>query len=117
MTEPSQDVEQVTLEAELVDEDAEREIAKAVSGRHAIARRYLRWARRRNPDATPAEIIGTLERHYMTAISVAGGMATVSGIAVSLIPGGGGATNGVKAAAAGLPRTAAATNLLPAADQ
>ena len=65
MTEPSQDLEQITLEAELVDEDAEREIAKAVSGRQAIARKYVRWVRRRNPDATPAEIIKALERHYV----------------------------------------------------
>ena len=60
MTEPGQDIEQITLEAELVDEDAEREIAKAVGGRQAMARKYVRWVRRRNPDATPAEIISTL---------------------------------------------------------
>jgi hypothetical protein len=121
MTEPGQDLEQITLEAELVDEDAEREIAKAVSGRQAIARKYVRWVRRRNPDATPAEIIKALERHYVTAISVAGGIVTAGGIAVSFIPGGGAATKGVKAgvkaAAIGLAKTAAATNLVPAADE
>jgi hypothetical protein len=121
MTEPSQDLEQITLEAELVDEDAEQEIAKAVSGRKAIARKYVRWVRRRNPDATPAEIIRTLERHYVTAIGVAGGIVTVGSVAVTFIPGGGAATKGVKAgvtaAAIGLAKTAAATNLLPAADQ
>src|SRR5690348_14591254 len=121
MTEPSQDLDQITFEAELVDEDAEREIAKAVSGRQAIARKYVRWVRRRNPDATPAEIITALERHYVTAISVAGGIVTSGSVAVSLIPGGGAATTGVKAgvkaAAIGLAKTAAAANLLPAADE
>lgn len=60
MTEPSPDVQHLTLEAELVDEDAEREIAKVVSGRQSIARKYVRWVRRRNPTATPAEIILSL---------------------------------------------------------
>jgi hypothetical protein len=45
--------EYVTLEAELVGKDAEREIDKAVRGRRGIARKYVRWVRRRNPDATP----------------------------------------------------------------
>lgn len=121
MTEPSQDLEQITLEAELVDEDAEREIAKAVSGRHAIARKYVRWVRRRNPDATPAEIIKALERHYVIAISVAGGIVTAGGIAVSILPGGGvaktGVKAGVKAAAMGLAKSAAAAKFLPAADE
>jgi len=117
MTEPSQDVEQITLEAELVDEDAEQEIAKAVSGRKAIARKYVRWVRRRNPDATPAEITRTLERHYVTAIGVAGGIVTVGSLAIDFVPGGGAATKGVKAAAIGLAMTAASTKILPAADQ
>jgi hypothetical protein len=110
MTQPSPDLEQITLAAELVEEDAEREIAKAVGGRHAIARKYVREVRRRNPDATPAEIINALERHYVVAISVAGGIVTAGGIAVNFIPGGG-------AAATGLAITAAATNLLPAKDE
>src|SRR5688572_19924033 len=115
MTEPSQDFEQITLEAELVDEDAEREIAKAVNGRQAIARKYVRWVRRRNPDATPAEIIKAIERHYVTAISIAGGIVTAGSIGVSFMPGGG--KVGVRAVAIGLARTAAATNLLSAADE
>ena len=99
MTEPSQDLEQITLEAELVDEDAEQVIANAVRGRQAIARKYVRWVRRRHPDATPAEIIKALERHYVTAVSVAGGIVTAGSLAVDFIPGGGGAaTKGVKAA-------------------
>ena len=77
--------------------------------------------RRRKPDATPAEIIKALERQYVTAISVAGGIVTAGGIAVGFIPGGGAATTGVKAgvkaAAIGLAKTAAAANLLPAADE
>ncbi|WP_262285441.1 hypothetical protein [Micromonospora sp. MA102] len=90
------DVENITLEAELPNEDAEREIAKAVSARHAIARRYVKRVRRRNPDATPAEVITMLERHYVAAITVAGGIVTAGSIAaavgIALIPGGGAAT-------------------------
>ncbi len=115
MAEPSQNPEQITLEAELVDEEAEQEIAKAVRGRHAIARKYVRWVRRRNPGATPAEIIKAIERHYVTAISLAGGMVTAGGIVVAVMPGVGKA--GVKAAAMGLARTAAAASVLPAVDE
>jgi hypothetical protein len=93
----------VTLEAELVDKAAEREIEKAVWGRRGIARRYVMWVRRRNPDATPAEIISMLERHYVTAISVAGAAITVGSIAgelgIAMIPVGGSAAAGAKAVA------------------
>ena len=93
----------VTLEAELVGKDAEREIDKAVRGRRGIARRYVKWVRRRNPDATPAEIISMLERHYVTAISVAGAAITVGSIAgeigIAMIPVVGPAAAGTKAAA------------------
>ncbi|MFI7490516.1 hypothetical protein ACIBXA_19250 [Micromonospora echinaurantiaca] len=90
------DVESITLEAELPNEDAEREIANAVSARQAIARRYVKRVRKRNPDATPAEVITMLERHYVTAITVAGGIVTAGSIAaavgIALMPGGGAAT-------------------------
>src|ERR1700740_124338 len=76
------DPEDVTLEAELVDKDAEREIDKAVRGRRGIARKYVKWVRRRNPDATPTEIISMLEHHYVTAISVAGAAITAGSIGV-----------------------------------
>ena len=93
----------VTLEAELVDKDAEREIDKAVRGRRGIARKYVKWVRRRNPDATPAEIISMLEHHYVTAISVAGAAITVGSIAgeigIAMIPVVGPAAAGTKAAA------------------
>lgn len=97
------DPEDVTLEAELVDKDAEREIDKAVRGRRGIARKYVRWVRRRNPDATPAEIIRMLEHHYVTAISVAGAAITVGSIAgeigIAMIPVVGPAAAGTKAVA------------------
>ena len=97
------DPEDVTLEAELVDKDAEREIDKAVRGRRGIARKYVKWVRRRNPDATPAEIISMLEHHYVTAISVAGAAITVGSIAgeigIAMIPGAGAAAAGTKAVA------------------
>ncbi|MEU4715258.1 hypothetical protein AB0F73_16580 [Micromonospora purpureochromogenes] len=96
------DVENITLEAELLPEEAEREIANAVSARHAIARKYVKRVRKRNPDATPAEVIRMLERHYVTAITVAGGIVTVGAIAaeigIALIPGGGAVKAGAKSA-------------------
>jgi hypothetical protein len=97
------DSEDVTLEAELVDKDAEREIDKAVRGRRGVARKYVKWVRRRNPDATPAEIISMLEHHYVTAISVAGAAITVGSIAgeigIAMIPVVGAAAAGTKVAA------------------
>lgn len=96
------DPEDVTLEAELDDEDAEREIDKAVKGRRGIARRHVKWVRRQNPDATPSEIISMLERHYVTAITATGVAIKVGGIAaeigISLIPGASAAATGAKAA-------------------
>ena len=96
------EIEAVTLEAELVDEDAAREITKAVSARHSIARRYVLWLRRRHPEATPAEVIQMLERHYVTSISTAGAVITAGAIAaevgIALIPVAGAATVGVKSA-------------------
>jgi hypothetical protein len=97
------DPEDVMLEAELVDTDAQREIDKAVRGRRGIARKYVKWLRRRNPDATPAEIISMLEHHYVTAISAAGAAVTVGSIAgeigIAMIPVVGQAAAGTKAAA------------------
>jgi hypothetical protein len=95
--------EDVTLEAELDDKDAEHEIDKAVRGRRGIARKYVKWVRRRNPDASPAEIISMLEHHYVTAISVAGAAITAGSIAaevgIAMIPVVGAAAAGTKAAA------------------
>ena len=75
----------------------------AVRGRRGIARKYVKWVRRRNPDATPAEIISMLEHHYVTAISVAGAAITVGSIAgeigIAMIPVAGAAAAGTKAAA------------------
>src|SRR5690348_7610687 len=96
------DMDESTFEAELVEEDAARDIAKAVSARHSIARKYVMRVRRRNPDATPAELIRLLERQYVTAISTAGAVIAAGALAVdvgiSLIPGGGAAAAGVKSA-------------------
>jgi hypothetical protein len=58
--------------------------------------------RRRHPDATPAELVRMLERHYTTAIATTGAALKVGGIAasvgISLIPGGGTAAVGARAA-------------------
>src|SRR4051812_14703086 len=85
------EMESVTLAADLLPESAEREITRAVSARHKIARTYVMRLRKRNPEASPAEIIATLERHYVTAITIAGGVVTAGTIAanvgIALIPG------------------------------
>jgi len=94
------DMDESTFESELVEEDAARDIAKAVSARHSIARKYVMRVRRRNPDARPAELIRLLERHYITAISTAGAVIAAGAIAadvgIALIPGAGAAAAGVK---------------------
>lgn len=73
-----------TVGADLDVATAEREIVEAVSARHAIARKYVVLVRRRHPDATPAEIVALLERHYVMAISIAGGVTTAGSIAASV---------------------------------
>lgn len=96
------DIEAITLETELGDEEASRDIAKAVSARHSIARKYVLRLRRRHSEATPSEVIRMLERHYATSITTAGAVIAAGGIAaevgISMIPGAGAAAVGVKAA-------------------
>lgn len=96
------DIETITVEAELTDDVAQREIEAAVKGRHAVARKYVRWVRRHNPEATPAELVTVLERHYVTAITVAGGLVAAGSLAleigIGLLPGGGAATAATKSA-------------------
>jgi hypothetical protein len=98
------------LEAELVDEDVTREIAKAVSKRHAIARKYVMWLRRRHPEATPAELIMMLERRYGTSISTAGaviaGVAIAADVGIALIPVAGPAAAGARSAGQHVAKTA-----------
>lgn len=94
------EIETITLEAELTAEAAEREIETAVKGRHAIARKYVKWVRGRHSDATPEEIVRLLERHYLVAISVAGGVVAAGTVALTVAtarkPGGGLARKGVQ---------------------
>ena len=96
------DIEPITLEAELVADEATHDIAKAVTGRRSIARKYVMRIRRRNPDATPAEVIQMLERHYAASISTAGAIIAASAIAadvgIALIPVAGAAAAGAKSA-------------------
>jgi hypothetical protein len=96
------DIDESTFEAELVEEDAARDITKAVSARHSIARKYVMRVRRRNPDATPAEVIRLLERQYVSAISTAGAViaagAIVADVGIALIPVAGAAAAGAKSA-------------------
>jgi hypothetical protein len=98
------EAEVITEEADLDSEEASREIAKAVGARHSIARKYVKWLRRRKPDATPAQIIRILERHYGSAITAAGTAITVGAIAadvgIAMIPVAGPATAGVKSVSA-----------------
>ena len=125
------DPAEVTLVAELPGEHADREIDKAVRGRRGIARKYVKWVRRRNPTATPAQVITTLERHYVTAISTAGAAITVSTIAaeigIAMIPVVGPAAAGGKAIAKEAAKSVAlsgakvasqrAVSMLPAGDE
>ncbi|WP_020522020.1 hypothetical protein [Catelliglobosispora koreensis] len=133
------DLDESTFEAEILEEDAARDIAKAVSARHSIARKYVMRVRRKHPDATPAEVIRLLERHYVVAISTAGAVIAVGVIAaevgISMIPGSGAvktvgqkagaeavkaaAKTAAKNAALGVAKTGAqrAVTLLPAGDK
>jgi hypothetical protein len=96
------DIETITTATELEPEEAQRDIAKAVSARHSIARRYVTRLRRRHPDATPAEVITMLERHYGTSITTAGALISAGSIAadvgIALIPIAGPAAAGMKSA-------------------
>ena len=96
------DMEPITLGADLVPDDATRDITKAVSGRRSMARRYVMRIRRRNPDATPAEVVQMLERHYGAAISASGAViaagAIAADVAIAMIPGVGAAAAGVRSA-------------------
>lgn len=84
------DTEVVTLHTVLEEADATRNIAEAATGRQALARKYVLWVRRQHPEATPAEVIEHLERHYMSTITTAGSVIAVGAIAaeigVSMIP-------------------------------
>lgn len=96
------DIVPFMLEAEIVEEEAARDIAKEVSARHSIARKYVMRLRRRHPEATPAEVIQMLERHYGTSISTAGAVIAAGAIAadvgIALIPVVGAAAAGAKSA-------------------
>ncbi|WP_216653910.1 hypothetical protein [Nocardioides sp. zg-DK7169] len=85
------DLDGATLGADVDAATAEQEIADAVSARHSIARKYVGRVRRRHPETSPAGVVALLERHYITAISVAGGVTTAGSIAanvgLSLVPG------------------------------
>ncbi len=103
----------VTLAAELTPAVAEHDIDRAVHVRHKLARRYVLRLRRRHPEATPAEIVAMLERHYVTAITIAGGVVTAGTIAanigISLIPGAAAGKEASKAAAKTAAKSAAKT--------
>lgn len=113
------DIEAITVHVEIVDEVAEREITKAITARHSIARRYVKWVRRWHPDATPAEVIQLIERHYGTSITAAGAVVAAGAIAadlgIGLIPGGGAAKDGAKFAAKEAVKVAAKKTALQGA--
>lgn len=96
------ELEAITMEAELVAAEADRDIVTAVRGRRAMARRYVIRLRRRHPDATPTEVVQMLERHYGVAISAAGAVLAASTVAadigIAMIPGVGPAAAGAKSA-------------------
>jgi hypothetical protein len=84
------ELEPITLETEVPNDEAEQEISAAVSARHSVARKWVIWVRRRRPDASPAEVIQLLERHYGTTITTTGVLISLGAIAadvgISLIP-------------------------------
>lgn len=119
--------EEIALEADLTVEEANLQIDQAISGRKENVRKYIRWVRSKNPEASPAQLKELLGQHYVTAITAAGAAITVGSIAadigISLIPGGG-AVKGVKAvakqAALGAVKAGAqhaSTKMLPAGDE
>jgi hypothetical protein len=100
------DTQPVSLAVELIDKDAAREISKAVSARHSIARTYVRLRRRMSRDATPAQLITLLERDYLAATATTGAAlaagARAAEFAVTKIPTGGAGAKGAALAAAKL---------------
>lgn len=63
-------------------------VEKAIGIQHSTVADYVQRLRRRRPAATPAEIVSTLERRYLTAVTGAGAMvggaAAVPGIGTGL---------------------------------
>ncbi|MCE1179229.1 MAG: hypothetical protein LWW86_09425 [Micrococcales bacterium] len=115
-TAPTEDELQQATDVEVLDvAEAAAEVQRAVSGRRGMARRYVIRVRRRNPVATPGDLVKILERHYLAAISAAGAALTVGSLAaeigISLIPGGSAATKGGKVAAKAAGKAAAKTAL------
>jgi hypothetical protein len=96
------ELEVVALKTDLAPGEASRDIAKSVSARHSIARKHILRIRRRNPAATPAEVIQILERHYSSAITTAGAVIAAAAIAadvgIAMIPVAGAAAAGAKSA-------------------
>lgn len=121
------DEDEVTLTADISAEDAAEEITKAVSARRKIARGYVSRQIAKHPDASPAEIAELLERHYVRAITVAGGamaagamaanvgLALIPGVAAGKEVGKAGAKAGAKMAARNLAKKAAKEMALNAA--
>mgnify|MGYP007022189283 CR=1 FL=1 len=58
--------------------------------RARLARSYVRWLRRRNPDASPAEIVALLEKQYLSSVTAAGAVVSAgslaAGVAVAMMP-------------------------------
>lgn len=121
------DEDEVTLNADISADDAAEEITKAVSARHKIARNYVSRQIARHPDASPEEIVELLERHYVRAITVAGGamaagamaanvgLALIPGVAAGKEVGKAGAKAGAKVAARSVAKKAAKQMALNAA--
>ncbi|HEY4225142.1 MAG TPA: hypothetical protein VGM70_04965 [Pseudolysinimonas sp.] len=109
----------VSKDLVLASDVAAREIAKAVNFRHAMARRYVKWLRFLNPDATPAQVIRRIEREYHGAVTGSGAVMGVGGMianfGVAHIPSGQGLTGGKKVALVAAKAAAQqAATMLPA---
>ncbi len=64
--------------------DITRETPGPSSARSRLARSYIRWLRRRNPEASPAQIVALLEKHYLSSVMAAGALVSAGTLAASV---------------------------------
>lgn len=73
----------MTRSSDLVRQGLTTALDKAVGVHQPVIDGYLRRARQRRPDATPAEVLTSLERQYLSAVTALGG----GGGAAAAVPG------------------------------
>lgn len=63
-----------------VEKGVEKGVEKLLSVQRPLVLAHVRRVRRRNPDASPAQVIAILERHYLTAVTTAGAAVGASAV-------------------------------------